>query len=101
MSRIVQLQFSDEWLTKSYMRTQRTATLKLHKDGTKYYLTSLGGYPVTQEVRLLNCWRSNMRDWRVALRFRFEGSVWCGSGPAADGSEIKCRRTKLKGLYAK
>lgn len=81
-----------------YMR--EVAVLSLKRVDGRYFAVTPDGYVISKTVRLMNCWRSNMHDWRISVRFRFEGSVWCGTGPA-DGSKLRCRRTKLKGLYAK
>jgi len=60
-------------------------------------ITTWDGTVLAENVYILNAWKNNFGDDRVAFRFRFDGAVWSGSG-SGYGQSCHARRTKLKHL---
>jgi hypothetical protein len=67
--------------------------------GKVYVVTTWPGIQVSGHVRILNRWKNNFGDTRVAFRCEFRGEIWSGSGPG-EGMYCRIKRTKLADLYA-
>jgi hypothetical protein len=61
-------------------------------------VTTWDGTTLSDNVYVLNYWKNNFGDYRVAFRFMFDGEVWSGSG-GGYGQLCHARRTKLKKLH--
>lgn len=79
------------------MKCSGEADLYLSQRGSALVISTWPGKVISQRVLKLKEWRNNFGDYRVAVRFTFNGEIWSGIGPGP-GQYLRCKRTKYARL---
>jgi len=72
----------------------------LYYDEKTQAITNFIGRVVGGGSRIVRKWQDSFGGERWAIRFWHHGEVWSGTYYKSAGDYIRCKRTKLKGLYS-
>lgn len=82
---------------KARMKSSGQIDLYLAERGNQLVVTTWPGKIISQRVKVINSWRNNFGDKRIAVRFCFDGEIWSGQGSGV-GMILRCRRTKFRNM---